>query len=94
MLFVGEWVGFSAAQTDIQNDDNFTVAIVNHDADYSNTDLGSSESNTVDFSQHFVLTYTEAAAGYTHDVNSVAAASISKVNSVATASIGKINSVD
>ena len=84
----------SAAQTDIQNDDNFTVAIVNHDADYSNTDLGSSESNTVDFSQHFVLTYTEAAAGYTHDVNSVAAASISKVNSVATASIGKINSVD
>ena len=84
----------SAAQTDIQNDDNFTVAIVNHDADYSNTDLGSSESNTVDFSQHFVLTYTETAAGYTHDVNSVAAASISKVNSVATASIGKINSVD
>jgi hypothetical protein len=40
------------------------------------------------------VTYTAAAAGYTHDVNSVAAASIGKVNTVATASIGKINSVD
>ena len=40
------------------------------------------------------VTYTAAATGYTHDVNSVAAASISKVNTVATASIGKINSVD
>jgi len=35
-----------------------------------------------------------AAAGYTHKVNTVAAASISKVNTVATANIGKINTVD
>ena len=84
----------SAAEADIKDDDDFTVALINHDADFSNTDLGSTETNTIDFSTHFVLTYTEAAAGYTHDVNSVAAASISKVNSVATASIGKINSVD
>ena len=35
-----------------------------------------------------------AAAGYTHKVNTVAAASIGKVNTVATANIGKINTVD
>ena len=35
-----------------------------------------------------------AAVGYTHDVNTVAAANIGKVNTVATASIGKINTVD
>ena len=34
------------------------------------------------------------AAGYTHKVSGVAAASIAKVNTVATASIGKINTVD
>ena len=34
------------------------------------------------------------AAGYTHKVLGVAAASISKVNTIATASIGKINTVD
>ena len=85
----------SAAQTDIKNSNNFTVAVVNHDADYSNTALGASESHKVDFSQHFVLTYTEAAAsGYSHGVNNLAASSISKVNSVATANIGKINSLD
>tara|TARA_R110002110_G_scaffold143051_1_gene331663 strand:- start:1349 stop:2017 length:669 start_codon:yes stop_codon:yes gene_type:complete len=84
----------SAAQTDIQNDNNFTVAIVNHDADYSNTDLGSTESNTVDFSQHFVLTYTEATAGYTHTVNGVAAASIATVKGVATANIETVIGVD
>jgi len=35
-----------------------------------------------------------AAAGYTHKVNTVAAANIAKVNTVATANIGKINTVD
>ena len=35
-----------------------------------------------------------AAAGYTHKVLGVAAASIAKVNTVATANIGKINTVD
>ena len=35
-----------------------------------------------------------SAAGYTHKVSGVAAASIAKVNTVATANIGKINTVD
>ena len=47
------------AETDMQDDDDFTIAIVNHDRDYSNSDGSSTESNQVDFSKHFVLTYTE-----------------------------------
>jgi hypothetical protein len=61
------------AYTDIQNNDDFTIAIVNHDRDYSNSDGSSVEGNQVDFSQHFVLTYTETASApdnsFTYKVN-------------------------
>lgn len=38
--------------------------------------------------------YGGGTSGYTHKVNTVAAANIGKVNTVATANIGKINTVD
>ena len=50
--------------------------------------------NGINFSGTIQLTYTAAASGYGHIVNTVAAASIGKVDTVATANIGKINTVD
>ena len=86
----------SAAETDIQGDDAFIVVVLNFQNDVRNFEAGSAtqHQNGVAHSTIAYLSYTESTSGYTHDVNSVAAASIGKVNSVATASIGKINSVD
>ena len=89
-----EYTLTAAALADIKNNDHFTLAIIDHDNDYANTDTATVSDVIIDFDTTITLDYTAAASGYTHDVSSVAAASIGKVNSVATASIGKINSVD
>ena len=89
-----KYVLTAAALADIKNNDHFTLAIIDNDNDYANSDTTATADVTIDFDVTITLDYTESAAGYTHDVNGVAAASIGKVNSVATASIGKINSVD
>jgi len=89
-----EYTLTAAALADIKNNDHFTVAIIDNDNDYANSATTGISDITIDFDVTITLDYTESAAGYTHDVNSVAVASIGKVNSVATASIGKINSVD
>ena len=89
-----EYTLTAAALADIKNNDHFTLAIIDHDNDYANTDTATVSDIIIDFDTTITLDYTAAASGYTHDVNSVAAASIGKVNTVATASIGKINSVD
>ena len=89
-----EFVLTASALADIKNNDNFTVAIIDNDNDYANSATTATSDITINFNVTITLDYTVVVAGYTHDVNSVAAASIGKVNSVATASIGKINSVD
>jgi len=89
-----EYTLTAAALADIKNNDHFTLAIVDHDNDYANSATTGVADITIVFDVTITLDYTESAAGYTHDVIGVAAASIGKVNSVATASIGKINSVD
>ncbi len=83
----------AAALADIKNNDHFTLAIIDHDNDYANSDTTATADVSMDFDVTITLDYTVAASGYTHDVNSVAAASINKVNSVATASIGRINNI-
>ena len=88
-----EYTLTSDALADIKNNNDFTIAIINHDADYANTDTGATDDVVIDFNTTITLDYT-VVSGYTHDVSGVAAASIGKVNTVATASIGKINSVD
>jgi microcystin-dependent protein len=88
-----EYTLTAAALADIKNNDHFTLAIIDHDNDYANTDTATVSDVTIDFDTTITLDYT-VVSGYTHDVSSVAAASIGKVNTVATASIGKINSVD
>jgi hypothetical protein len=74
---------------------NFGGSVSASDVDDMRLSVTTTDGTQVRFFELVVqIDYTAAAAGYTHDVNSVAAASIGKVNSVATASIGKINSVD
>jgi len=89
-----EYTLTAAALADIKNNDNFILAIVDHDNDYSNSNSTATSDVRIDFDTTITLDYTLAATGYTHDVIGVAAASIGKVNTVATANIGKINSVD
>ena len=89
-----EYTLTAAALADIKNNDHFTLAVIDHDNDYANSDATASSDITINFNVTITLDYTVAASGYGHNVNGVAAASIGKVSSVATASIGKINSVD
>jgi len=88
----------AAAATQIINNNDFNVALIlQHDlAEEEESPLEESGniSNGIAFGSAINLTYTDPASGYTHKVNTVAAASIGKVNTVATANIGKINTVD
>jgi len=88
----------AAAATQIINNNDFNVALILA-SDYNEEEespLGEDGdiSNGIAFGSAINLTYTDPASGYTHKVNSLAAASIGKVNTVATANIGKINTVD
>lgn len=86
----------AAAVTQIVNNNDFNVAILltldlpaglEEDPLSSDGDV----SNIIAFGSAINLVYTDAASGYTHKVNNLAAASIGKVNTLATASIDKIN---
>jgi len=89
-----EYTLTAAALADIKNNDHFTLAIVDKDNDYDNSDTTATADITIDFDVTITLDYTLAATGYTHDVIGVAAASIGKINTVATTNVGKMNSVD
>ena len=89
----------SNAFSAIQSQNNFVCAIVEHDSDSQDTDSSGGASSFevsvgIDFAGTITLDVTEASAGYSHDINGLAAASISKVNALATANIGKINALD
>lgn len=91
----------STALTDMQNDDAFKIAIINHDHDYKNVDPGINATNAggmyftayTGTSTDPIIEYTLSSTGYTHDVSGLAAASIAEVNTVATANIAKINEI-
>ena len=89
-----EYTLTAAALADIKNNDHFTLAVIDHDNDYANSDATATSDIRIDFNTTITLDYTVAASGYGHDVNGVAAANIGKIINVATANIGKINSVD
>ena len=81
----------SDALADITNNDNFTLAIVENDSDFANSDQGDGAYDiSVNLSVTITLDYTVAATGYGNDVNGVASANIAKVIGVATADIEKI----
>ena len=97
-----DFTGTSDLRADMQNNDVVIICFMDYTNDYLNSALTSDA--TLNCGGYFTegagsskdpyIEYTVSAAGYTHGVNSLAAASINKVNTVATASIGKINSVD
>jgi len=85
----------SSATTVNTNPINFGGSVSASDVDDMRLSVTTTDGTQVRFFELSVtISFEAAAAGYTHDVNGVAAASIGKVSSVATASIGKINSVD
>ena len=90
----------AAAATQINENNDFNVALLlTHDAIQTEEDPLEEDgniTNSIAFSSAINLVYTEPAApsGYTHKVNTIAAANIGKVDTVATANIGKINTVD
>ena len=89
-----EYTLTAAALADIKNNDNFTLALVEHDADYSNTDTGDRALDiSIAFGTTITLDYT-LVTGYGHEVTNVAAANIAKVSGVATANIAKVIGVD
>ena len=89
-----EYTLTAAALADIKNNDHFTAAIINHDADYANTDTGATDDITIDFGVTITLDYTLAATGYGDTVIGVAPANIATVKGVATANIEKVIGVD
>jgi len=87
-----EYTLTAAALADIKNNDHFTLAIVEHDSDYTNLDQANISDISINFSTTITLDYT-LVTGYGNAVNGVASANIGKVNGVATASISKVNGV-
>jgi len=86
-----EYTLTAAALADIKNNDHFTLAIVEHDSDYTNSDQTNVSDIVIDFDTTITLDYT--LAGYGNRVNGVASANIGKINGVATAIISKVNGV-
>ena len=84
-----EYTLTAAALADIKNNDHFTLAIVEHDSDYTNSDQANISDIQIDFDTTITLDYT-AVTGYANDVIGVATGNIGKVIGVATASIDKV----
>tara|TARA_R110001583_G_C5576037_1_gene402494 strand:- start:32 stop:706 length:675 start_codon:yes stop_codon:yes gene_type:complete len=85
----------AAANTDIQNNNAFIVAIVEHDFDYANGASGfaTSRINGIAFGTTITLTYTEASSTSITSVNGIALASIEEMNAIADSNIEKLNTL-
>ena len=86
----------AAANTDIQNNNAFIVAIVEHDFDYANSPSGTFAVSLIDgiaFGTTITLTYTEASSTSITSVNGIALASIEEMNAIADSNIEKLNTL-
>ena len=89
----------STANTDIQNNDNFICAIVEHTNDFGNTAASSATTSEagINFAVTITLTYTETAAASgpanLTSLNSIAKASITNINTITVANITSINTI-
>ena len=91
----------STAESDIQNNDDFIVALVNHNNDFSNSAAGSSTTqqsglNLSSLSNaRLIFTETAAAAGPANltSLNTIAKASITSFNTITLANIDEINTI-
>ncbi len=87
-----KYVLTAAALADIKNNDHFTLAIIDNDNDYANSDTTATADITIDFDVTITLNYV--LAGYGNTVMTVASANINKVKGVATANIETVIGVD
>ena len=91
----------STAESDIQNNNDFIVALVNHNNDFSNSAASSSttQKNGINFSStsnaRLIFTETAAAAGPDNltSLNTIAKASITSFNTITLANIDEINTI-
>jgi len=82
-------------RTDIGNNNNFTVAIVEFSSDYSNNATGGSTLDAgVDFSTTIYLDYTLPVTSDITSLNGITRASITSFNTIALANINQINGID
>ena len=85
-----EYTLTAAALADIKNNNNFTLAIVEHDSDFRNLDQTNISDISINLGITITLDYTLAPVGYSNIVNGVASANIGEVIGVATANIEKV----
>ena len=87
----------STALTDIGNNDDFTVAVVEHDADAQNDNTNTDNvSAGVDYNTTIYIDYTAAAASGPANLtslNGIAKASITSANTITLANITSINTI-
>ena len=84
----------AAALADIKDNDNFTIALVEHDSDYLDTDTANGQFvSGVAFGSTIELDYTVAASTDVTSVNTIAKANITSYNSIAAANIDKLNTL-
>lgn len=91
----------STAESDIQNNNDFIVALVNHNNDFSNSAAGSSttQNSGLNLSSlsnaRIIFTETTAAAGPANltSLNTIAKASITSFNTITLANIDEINTI-
>ena len=90
----------STAESDIQNNNDFNIALVNHSNDFSNNSGGGrsfSFANGINASSasNVRLEFTETVASSNiTSLNTIARASITSFNTIALASIDEINTID
>ena len=82
------------ARSDIQSNNNFVVAIVEHDHDFNGTDTEFSELSTFigieSGGSDIHLDITHAASGFVHTVVGVAGPDLGEVKGVATANVSEV----
>ena len=83
----------ATARADMQNNDFFIVAIIEHDSDYLDVDTSDGAFTVgINFKSSLgpKIDFTEV-SGYGNDVIGVASADIGEINAVATANVGELN---
>lgn len=85
-----EYTLTAAALADIRSNNNFTLAIIEHDSDYANSDQANVSDISINLGATITLDYTLAPLAYSNNVNGVASANIGEVIGVATANIEKV----
>tara|TARA_R100000700_G_scaffold13625_1_gene19346 strand:+ start:1797 stop:2462 length:666 start_codon:yes stop_codon:yes gene_type:complete len=84
-----EYTLTAAALADIKNNNDFTLAIIEHDSDYTNSDQTNISDISINLGVTITLDYT-LALGYSNHINGVTSTNIGKVNGVAVANIEKV----